>query len=76
MCGFYCIAFTDPMIAGKTLLEYANLFSLNDYQKNHKVIYKPWLKLKKKTDKTRNYFLEKIRNNDLMSEKHKKCLAF
>ena len=28
------------MLAGKTLLDYSNLFSLNDYKKNDKIIYK------------------------------------
>ena len=28
------------MIAGKTLLDYTNLFYLNDYKKNDKIIYK------------------------------------
>ena len=27
MCGFYCIAFTEYMFAGKTLLDYTSLFS-------------------------------------------------
>ena len=40
MIGFYCIAFIECVLAGKTLLDYANLFSLNDYKKNHKIIYK------------------------------------
>ena len=40
MCGFYCIAFIEYMIAGKTLLDHANLFSPNDYKKNDKIIYK------------------------------------
>ena len=40
MCGFYCIAFIEYMIAGKTLLDYTNLFSPNDYKKNDKIIYK------------------------------------
>ena len=39
MCGLYCIAFVKYMIAGKTLLEYMNLFSPNDYEKNDKIIY-------------------------------------
>ena len=26
MCGYLCIAFTDFMLAGKTLTEYTNLF--------------------------------------------------
>ena len=40
MYGFYCIAFIDNMLAGKTLLGYTNLFSLNDYAKICKMIYK------------------------------------
>ena len=40
MCGFYCMAFIEYMLAGKTLLDYTNLFSLNDYKKNGKIIYK------------------------------------
>ena len=30
MCGFYCIAFIECMLAEKTLLDYANSFSPND----------------------------------------------
>ena len=33
-CGFYCIAFIEYMVAVKTLLDYTNLFSPNDYKKN------------------------------------------
>ena len=40
MFGFYCIAFTEYMLAGKTLLDYTNLFSPNDYKKNDTRIYK------------------------------------
>ena len=40
MCGFYCITFIEYMLAGKTLLDYTNLFSPNDYEKNDKIIYK------------------------------------
>ena len=40
MCGFYCIAFIEYMLAGKTLLDYTNLFSPNDYKRNDKIIYK------------------------------------
>ena len=40
MCGFYCIAFIECMPAGKILLDYTNLFSLHNYKKNHKIIYK------------------------------------
>ena len=40
MCGFYCIAFIEYMLAGKNLLDYTNLFSPTDYQKNDKIVYK------------------------------------
>ena len=40
MCGFSCIAFTEYMIAGKTFLDYTNLFSPNNCKKNDMIIYK------------------------------------
>ena len=38
LCGFYCIAFTGNMIAGKTLLDDNNIFYSNDLKKNDKTI--------------------------------------
>ena len=40
ICGLCCIAVIEYMLAAKTLLNYTNLFSPNDYRKNDKVIYK------------------------------------
>ena len=40
MCGYFCIRFIDFMLKGKTLLEYTNLFSPNEYKKNDKIILK------------------------------------
>ena len=68
MCGFYCIAFIEYMLGGKTLLNYTNFFSTNDYKKNYKIIYK-YLKANmveeaslefrsRKIDETRNYVLD------------------
>ena len=34
MCGFYFIVFIEYIHAGKTLLDYTNLSSPNDYKKN------------------------------------------
>ena len=34
MCGYYCIEF----IKGKTLLDYTNLYSPNDFKKNDQII--------------------------------------
>ena len=38
--GYFCIGFVDFMLKGKSLLDYANLFSPNDYEKNDKIILK------------------------------------
>ena len=40
MCGYFCIGFIDFMFKGKSLLDYTNLFSPNDYEKNDKIILK------------------------------------
>ena len=40
MCGYVCIGFTDFMLKSKSLLEYINLFSPNNYGKNDKIILK------------------------------------
>ena len=31
MCGYFCIVFIDFMLKGKSVLEYTNLFSPNEY---------------------------------------------
>ena len=38
MCGYFCIEFINYMLKGKTLLDYTNLFSPNDYKKNDRII--------------------------------------
>ena len=40
MCGYFCVEFIDFMLKGKSLLEYTNLFSPNDYEKNEKITLK------------------------------------
>ena len=40
MCGYFCIGFIDFMLKGKSMLDYTNSFSLNDYEKNDKMIKK------------------------------------
>ena len=34
MCGCFCIGFIVFMFKGKTLTEYTNLFSPNDFKRN------------------------------------------
>ena len=43
ICGYFCIGFIDFMLKGKSLTEYTNLFSPNDFKKND--------------DKILNYFM-------------------
>ena len=38
MCRYFCIEFIDYMFKGKTLLDYTNLFSPNDFKKNDRII--------------------------------------
>ena len=40
MCLNFCIGFIDFMLKGETLLDYTNSFSVNDYEKNDKIILK------------------------------------
>ena len=40
MYGYFCIGFIDVTSKGKSLLDYANLFFANDYEKNDKIILK------------------------------------
>ena len=46
MCGYFCIGFTDYMFMGKSLTDYTNLISRNDFKKNGDIIL--------------NYFLNKL----------------
>ena len=36
MCRQFSIGFIDFMLKGKSLLDYTNLFSLNEYERNEK----------------------------------------
>ena len=40
MCGYFFIRFINFMLNGKSLLEYANLFSPSEYKNNDKMISK------------------------------------
>ena len=40
MCGYFCIGFIDLLLKHKSLLDYTNLFSPNDYEKNEETILK------------------------------------
>ena len=38
MCGYFCIAFIGFMLDGKSLRDYTNLFSPNNFKKNDNII--------------------------------------
>ena len=38
MCGYFCIGFIDYMFMGKSLTDYTNVFSPNNFQKNDDII--------------------------------------
>ena len=46
MCGYFCIGFIDYMLMGKSLTDYTNLLSLNNFKKIDNTIL--------------NYFLDKL----------------
>ena len=47
MCRHFSIGFIDFMLKGKSLLDYTNLFSPNDYEKNDEIILKYFQRLKR-----------------------------
>ena len=38
MCGYFCIGFIDFMLKDKSLTDFTNLFSPNDFKKNDDII--------------------------------------
>ena len=40
ICGYFCIEFINFMLAGKTLTDFTNLFSPNDFKENDDITIK------------------------------------
>ena len=38
MCGYFCFGFINFMLLGKTLTEFTNLFSPNNFKNNDNII--------------------------------------
>ena len=38
MCGYFCSGFIDFMFKGKSLTDYTNLFSPNDFKRNDTIL--------------------------------------
>ena len=47
MRRYFCIGFIESMLKGKSLLDYINLFSPNDFEKNDNIILKYFQQLKR-----------------------------
>ena len=43
MCSYFCIGFIDYMFKGKSLTDYTNVFSPNNFKKNNDIILKYFL---------------------------------
>ena len=52
MCGYFCIGFIYVMLAGKTLTNFTNLFTPNNFKKNDDMILKYFMTNVKKCDWT------------------------
>ena len=62
MCGFFCIGFIDFMLKSRSLLEYTNLFSSNECEKNEKIIITDKKKYDKNDKKSFVLFVINVEN--------------
>ena len=73
MCGYFCIRFIDFMLKGKSLFDYTNFFSRNDYEKNDKIINDTSIakKMKKLYDVTCSNYrkIEKTKTSYLLRQR-------
>ena len=67
MWGFYCIAFIEYMLAGKTLLDNINLFLPNDFKNNDKMIYKSSREIITKENTGFEFRLKKYMKQEMIS---------
>ena len=83
MCGYFCIGFIDFILVGKTLIDYTNLLSPYDFDKDDQ-IFLSYLKIHeidktKLSDQTKfrlyeikkieNYFINEINERESYSKK-------
>ena len=79
MCGYFCIEFINYLLKGKTLLDYTNLFSPNDFKKNDQIIKRifknEYIEFIELTDTANKYRLDEINkirdyfNNEIKERK-------
>ena len=44
MCAYFCIGFVNFILEGKTLTEFTNLFSPNNFKKNYDITLRAMFK--------------------------------
>ena len=65
MCGYFCIEIIDFVLKDKSLLDYTNLSSFNEYKNNYKTIFKIIFSINKEVN-MKNYialFVVSIKNS-------------
>ena len=89
MCRYFCIKFINYMLKGKTLLDYTNLFSPNDFKKTIELL-KEYLRMNNiieltdvnkyrldETNKIRDYFNNEIKERkDIIKKINKYLVSF
>ena len=63
ICGYFYTGFIDLMLKGKSLLEYKNLFSRNDYDKNDKIVRNLFLRIYFKKIRMRKVYCTKCKKH-------------
>ena len=88
MCGYFCIEFINYMLKGKTLLDYTDLFSPNDFKRTIKLL-KEYIKMNNleltdvnkyrldEINKIRDYFNNEIKERkDIIKKLNKYLVSF
>ena len=88
MCGYFCIEFINYMLKGKTLLDYTDLFSPNDFKRTIKLL-KENIKMNNleltdvnkyrldEINKVRDYFNNEIKERkDIIKKLNKYLVSF
>ena len=83
MCLYFCTGFSDFMLEDKSVIDFTNLFSPNDFKMveyNSPNIYRnlndqQQVRLNK-INEIKNYFVSEIKGRKLMSERISKYIAF
>ena len=75
MCGYFCNGFIDFMLKDKSLTDFTNLFSPNDFKKNETSnLHNQHFRLNK-INEIKDYFIADIEERELMNKRLSKYIA-